>query len=238
METWIEQLARPKPNLLRYPDRRSVYWLDELPPKRTGSGTKFELTPRWSNLCKSKKSFLGFEQIRVSPIWVVSEGALKAHASDRLCSLARPRPHAAGWQPDRPLLAPLTSVVQNVEVTPRICQLAQPKRRLDVEASTLPKTSLASRKPPKASPRIELLATPKHDHPKYAGERPLSWRVPGAARRAAASDRVLELSHPKERKALFEGYDPYVVSQAARSASPSPRLRALCLPLPRKCKTK
>uniref|UniRef100_A0A3B4YM73 Sperm microtubule associated protein 2 n=1 Tax=Seriola lalandi dorsalis TaxID=1841481 RepID=A0A3B4YM73_SERLL len=152
MATQTHQLAQPKPNRLRYPDR-SVYWLDELPPEKTGSTTK-----------------------------IVSEWALRAVPSKRLHSLAQPRVPAVGWQPDRQLLAP-----------------------------------------------------PKHDHPKFEGERSVCWPVSRAARSHVASHRLLELSTPKERKALFEGYNPYVVSRAARSASPSPRIQQLCVPLPRKC---
>ncbi|XP_056151390.1 sperm microtubule associated protein 2 [Lampris incognitus] len=198
MASRTEQLSQPKPNLLRHVDRRSVYWRDELPPKRTGCSTSFELTPRWSQLSRSKTTQPGFDHIRDSPIWVVSKGALHAHASHRLCALALPRCPAAGWQPDRPILASVSST------------------------KALLKTKQA----------------PKHEHPMYSRERPMSWHIPRAARNAVASKRVVELSCPKERKALFEGYNPYIVSQAARSAQPSPRLQELCLPLPRKCKLK
>lgn len=47
--------------------------------------------------------------LRHSPIWKVSEGALKAVASSRVCSLAVPRAPAAGWQPDRTLLIPVSN---------------------------------------------------------------------------------------------------------------------------------
>ncbi|XP_044023294.1 theg spermatid protein isoform X2 [Siniperca chuatsi] len=270
MATRTQKLAQPKPNRLRYPDRRSVYWLDKLPPEKTGSTTKIELTPCWSELCRSKKfytqvthlfissSHLTFHVFlsssflllylllpplpvccsfpRLSPIWEVSEWALRAVASDRLCSLAQPRALAAGWQPNHPLLAPLNRATQTAVATTRICQLAQPKRRLFLEGSghkskPVPVTHI----PCKASAHIELLATPKHDHPKFKGERSVCWPVSRAARNYTASQRLLELSSPKERKALFEGYDPYIVSWAARSASPSPRIQQLCLPLPRKC---
>lgn len=82
---------------------------------------------------------------------------------------------------------------------------------------------------------IFVLTAPKHDHPMFEGERLVSWLVSRAARNYVPSQRLLELSSPKERKALFEGYDPYIVSRAARSASASPRIQKLCLPLPRKC---
>ncbi|XP_031703921.1 sperm microtubule associated protein 2 isoform X1 [Anarrhichthys ocellatus] len=233
MATQTHKLAQPKPNRLRHPDRRSVYFLDRLPPEKTGSTTRTELTPRWSELCRSKRFYT---QVTLSPIWEVSEWALRAVPSDRLCSLAQPRPPAAGWQQERPLLARLNRVTQTAVATSRICQLAQPKTRPVLEGFGPKSKAVAmTHIPCKASAHIELLATPKHDHPKFEGERSVCWSVSREARNFVASQRLLELSSPKERSALFEGYDPYVVSQAARSASPSPRIRQLCLPLPRKC---
>ncbi|XP_040917213.1 theg spermatid protein [Toxotes jaculatrix] len=236
MATQTQKLAEPKPNRLRYSDRRSVYWLDKLPPEKTGSTTKIELTPRWSELCRSKKLYT---QVILSPIWEVSEWALRAVPSKRLCSLAQPRAPAADWEPDRSLLAPLSRATQTAVASARICQLAQPKRRQVLEGSgTKSKPVPMTHLPCKASAHIELLSTPKHDHPKFEGERSVYWPVSRGARHHVASQRLLELSSPKERKALFEGYDPYIVSRAARSASPSPRIQQLCLPLPRKCSSK
>ncbi|XP_038584990.1 theg spermatid protein [Micropterus salmoides] len=233
MATWTEKLSQPKPNRLRYPDRRSVYWLDKLPPEKTGSTNKTELTPRWSELCRSKKFYT---QVALSPIWEVSEWALRAVASNRLCSLAQPQAPTVVWQPNRPPLVPLNRATQTAVATTRICQLAQPKQRLVHQGSghkskPVPMIHL----PCKASAHIELLATPKHDHPKFEGERSVCWLVSKAARNYSASKRIHELSSPKDRKVPFEGYDPYIVSQAARSASPSPRILQLCLPMPRKC---
>ncbi|XP_067470717.1 sperm microtubule associated protein 2 isoform X2 [Thunnus thynnus] len=236
MATRTQQLAQAKPNRLRYPDRRSVYWLDKLPPEKTGPTTEIELTPRWSELCRNKKFYA---QVTLSPVWEVSEWALRAVPSERLCRLAQPRAPAVGWQSDRPLLFPLSRATQTAVATSRICQLAQPKRKQVLGSSghkpkPVPMTHMACR----ASAHIELLATPKNDHPKFEGERSVCWPVSRASRNFIASQRLLELSGPKERKALFEGYDPYIISRAARSASPSPRIQQLCLPLPRKCSSK
>nr|XP_023996318.1 testicular haploid expressed gene protein-like [Salvelinus alpinus] len=92
--------------------------------------------------------------------------------------------------------------------------------------------------PAATSSRLQLLAIPKSVHPQYAQDRPVIWPVPGPVRKAVASERVQVLSRPNQRKALFQGYNPYTVTLAARSASASPRLQELCLPLPRKCKGK
>ncbi|XP_055785817.1 testicular haploid expressed gene protein-like isoform X1 [Salvelinus fontinalis] len=238
MATRMVQLAQPKPNLLRFPDRRSVYWLDELPPERNGSTTTFELTPHWSQLCGRKRLHSGFEQSRSSPQWEVSVAALSAYPSNRVCSLALPRLPTVGWEPDRPLLASLSRAVQTAVASPRVCQLACPKRRQGLYSPHSSKTSLAPPHPAATSSRLQLLALPKSDHPQYAQDRPVSWPVPGPVRKAVASERVQVLSQPNQRKALFQGYNPYTVTLAARSASASPRLQELCLPLPRKCKGK
>ncbi|XP_035024542.2 theg spermatid protein [Hippoglossus stenolepis] len=236
MATRTHKLAQPKANRLSYPDRRSVYWLDELPPERTGPHTKIHLTPRWSELCRSKKLHT---QVTLSPIWEVSEWALRAVPSKRLCSLAQPRAPAAGWEPERPLLVPLNRATQTAVATARVSQLAQPKRRQAQENSGHKSKPVSmTHLPCRASAHTELLSTPKHEHPGFAGGRSVCWPISRAARSYVAGERLLELSVPKARKALFEGYDPYIVSRAARSASPSPRIQELSLPLPRKCSSK
>uniref|UniRef100_A0A8D3DKZ5 Sperm microtubule associated protein 2 n=1 Tax=Scophthalmus maximus TaxID=52904 RepID=A0A8D3DKZ5_SCOMX len=237
MATRTNRLAQPKPNRLVYPNRRSVYWLDELPPERTGTTTKIQLTSRWSELCCSKKLHT---PVTFSPMWEVSELALRAVPSERLCRLAQPRVPAAGWQPDRPLLTALNRATQTAAATARLCQLAQPKRRHHPEnpGHRWQPAPAVTHLPYKASAHMELLSTPKHESPRFEGERAVCWPVSKAARSCVASRRLLELSAPKERRPLFEGYDPYVVSRAARSAGPSPRIQQLSLPLPRKCSSR
>ncbi|XP_014005889.1 uncharacterized protein isoform X2 [Salmo salar] len=150
MATRMVQLAQPKPNLLRFPDRRSVYWLDELPPERNGSTTALELTPHWSQLCGRKRLNSGFEQSRSSPQWEVSVAALSAYPSNRVCYLALPRLPTVGWEPDRPLLA------STAVASPRVCQLACPKWRQGLYS---PKTSLAPPHPAATSSQLQLLAS-------------------------------------------------------------------------------
>ncbi|XP_029350198.1 testicular haploid expressed gene protein [Echeneis naucrates] len=218
------------------PVSRSVYWLDNLPHEKIESTAKAEFTPRWSELCKSKKLYT---EVTRSPVWEVSEWALRAVPSKHLCSLAQPRVPPVNWQPDRQLLAPLSRATLRAVTTSRICQLAQPKKRqIPEDSPRKSKPEPMSRLPHKSSAHIELLSTPKHNHPKFEGGRSMCWPVSRAARNYIASQRLVELSLPKERKALFEGYNPYVVSRSARSASPSPRIQQLCLPLPRKCSSK
>ncbi|KAL7842346.1 hypothetical protein SRHO_G00240350 [Serrasalmus rhombeus] len=209
MATRIDQLARPKPNLLKFPDRRSVYWLDELPPSSNSSSTAFDLTPRWSKLAESKKLIPHFEDNRQSP----------------------------GWKPDRPLLPTVSVAVRTAKANAWICQLARP-RKMRAAMTQLCSSEISPSVPSlaKPSPRTHLLATPKQDHPQYCPDRPVSWPVAKPALEAVASERLQVLATPRLRKPLFEGFDPYRVSSAARAATASPRLQELALPPARRCR--
>ncbi|KAK2868410.1 hypothetical protein Q7C36_000281 [Tachysurus vachellii] len=227
MATRREHLARPKPNLLKFPDRRSVYWLDELPVMSKRS-TAFELTSRWSQLSEWKKISTRYEDNRKAPEWKVRASALKAHPSERVCSLARP-----------PSACSRMGVRTEAKASARICQLAQPKK------TTMALTSFNSTNnylalPPQAKPssRIHLLAVPKKEHPHYHPDRPVSSHVPKSVLKAVASERLHTLARPKPRKPLFEGFDPYKVSSAACAATASPRIQELSLPPARRCRMK
>ncbi|XP_066551700.1 sperm microtubule associated protein 2 [Amia ocellicauda] len=237
MAVRIEQLSRPKPNLLKYPDRRSVYWLDELPPA-TGRPTSFTLSPWLAQLCHHRGVSHCFQEHRSSPVWTVSAAALTASPSDRLCALAQPRPPSQDWTPDRPLLATVSLAVRSAVPSARLCQLARPKRlaalppRDHQDPLTFdPKLSLA------ASPRIELLATPKSEHRDFLQDRPVQWPVGGSALEGVPSERVLVLARPRAR-GKAGAHDPYRVSEAALRACASPRTAELSTPLPRKQRQK
>uniref|UniRef100_A0A8C2A273 Theg spermatid protein n=1 Tax=Cyprinus carpio TaxID=7962 RepID=A0A8C2A273_CYPCA len=237
MPSRIEQLSRPKPNLLKFPDRCSVYWLDELPTRSKNTTTAFELTPRLEQLAQSKESSRLIEESSRSPEWMISAAALKARPSERVCSLALPRMPADGWQPERPLLATLSVAVKNAKPSPRICHLAQPKQvKTLLTYCSVDSSAHSISVPNTPSSRILQLASPKQVHAQHSLARPVSWPVPDHVLKAVASERLQKLARPKTRQALFEGYDPYRVSPAARAATASPRLLELSLPLPRKCK--
>ncbi|GAA6098745.1 theg spermatid protein [Tachysurus ichikawai] len=239
MATRSEHLARPNPNLLKFPDRRSVYWLDELPVMSKCS-TAFELTSRWSQLSEWKKISTRYEDNREAPEWKVRASALKSHPSERVCSLARPRQPAVGWQPDRTLSPTLsTGVRTEAKASARICQLAQPKKTI-MALTSFNSTNNYLTLPPQAKPssRIHLLAVPKKEHPHYHPDRPVSTHVPKSVLKAVASERLHTLARPKPRKPLFEGFDPYEVSSAARAATASPRIQELSLPPARRCRMK
>ncbi|XP_057190674.1 testicular haploid expressed gene protein-like [Triplophysa rosa] len=133
----------------------------------------------------------------------------------------------------------LSVAVQTVRASPRICQLAQPKRMKMMLNGFSAESSGHTVTVPTAtpSPRLLQLASPKQVHPQHALDRPVSWPIPNHILKTSASERLRLLARPKTRQALFEAYDPYSVSPAARAATASPRLLELSLPLPRKCKT-
>ncbi|XP_026875490.2 theg spermatid protein [Electrophorus electricus] len=157
----IDRLAQPKPNLLKFPDRCSVYWLDKLPAKSNSPATTFDLTPRWFRLSESKKC-PSFENNSRSPEWKVSGAALKACPSDRISALALPRLPAAGCQPDRPLLPTTSLAMRTTRVSARICQLACPNknRRMLTHSCSSSETSQAAPQKTLPSLRTLLLATP------------------------------------------------------------------------------
>ncbi|XP_053507947.1 theg spermatid protein [Ictalurus furcatus] len=240
MATRIERLARPNPNLLKFPDRRSVYWLDELPAKSERPTTVFELTSRWSQPSERKKISTHYEDNRESPEWKVGAATLKASPSERVCSLARPRQPAVGWQPDRPLLTTYGMGVRTIaKASPRICQLAQPKKSRMPLTPAFNSTNSCLTLLPQAKPssHIHLLAIPKKEHPHYRPNQPVSSHVPRSVLEAVASERLQVLAIPKPRKTLFEGFDPYKVSLAARVATASPRIQELSQPPARRCRT-
>ncbi|KAF7692508.1 theg spermatid protein [Silurus meridionalis] len=195
------------------------------------------MTTRIEYLARPKPNFLRLPD-RESPEWKVSAAALKACPSERLCFLAEPRQVAPGWQPDRPLSPTLGMGMRRIaEASPRICQLAVPKK---IWAPSYEKTNFTLKNPSKAEPssRILLLAVPKKEHQDFVPNRPLSWHVAKSVLVAVASERLLELAVPKSRKPLFDECNPYKVSPAALSATASPRILELSLPSPRWCRTK
>ncbi|XP_018586412.1 sperm microtubule associated protein 2 [Scleropages formosus] len=236
MTSRIERLAKPKPNLLKHPDSRSVYWLDELPPRKRGTTTAFAMTPRLSQLAQGKRLHPSFQGIRPSPVWRVSAAALRASPSERVRHLAMPRVPAEGWHPDRPLLATVRKAVLTAVPTPHICQLSQPKKLATLPPQNAHALPAGGPQPARVSSHISILAAPKSLHPEYQADRPVLWSVPTSARRAAPSERVRVLAQPKVTMALCEDRDPYRISRAALRAVASPRVEELSAPLPRKCR--
>ncbi|XP_033903762.3 testicular haploid expressed gene protein-like [Acipenser ruthenus] len=244
METRIDVLAKPKKNFLKFPDRHSVYWLDNMPSQR--AATTSVLTPRLSELSQFKALNTKYSEDRRSPIWTVSAAALKSTATKRLEELAQPKAVSQEWEPQRFVYSVVSEAVKSAVPSPRILQLARPKRRYPPVArdsliwspeqgiSIVTEAACSA----VATPRLQDLATAKKVHPLFLPEKPTAWPVPESAMKVVASDRVHMLAKPKVRKGIFEGYDPYLVTETAKQAQASLRVLELSTPLPRKVRHK
>ncbi|RXM94784.1 Mesoderm induction early response protein 2 [Acipenser ruthenus] len=140
----------------------------------------------------------------------------------------------------------VSEAVKSAVPSPRILQLARPKRRYPPVAresliwspeqgiSIVTEAACSA----VATPRLQDLATAKKVHPLFLPEKPTAWPVPESAMKVVASDRVHMLAKPKVQKGIFEGYDPYLVTETAKQAQASPRVLELSMPLPRKVRHK
>ncbi|XP_072260851.1 sperm microtubule associated protein 2 isoform X2 [Pyxicephalus adspersus] len=196
------------------------------------------LESRLDNLARPKVNFLKYKD-RASPIWPVSSRALQAVPSLRVEKLAEPKSVSQHWMEDRSVYTTVTEGAKIASASARIIELARPKNCANNEIPNTPKSylnededkeSLRSNKSVTASARTEALAAPKTEHPQYQHDLPVLRNVPAAALHIQASDRVCQLAKPKIRKHIFEGYDPYRISPAAKNAEASPRITELCTP--------
>lgn len=125
----------------------------------------------------------------------------------------------------------------------RIEQLSQPKMREDrygvteTEWGQYNPVSMAAMRA-NHTERIETLANAKGYHQKFQGERPVQWQVENSALNAIATIRLQQLARPRSRTMINDDFDPYKISPSAKRARCTPRLDELCVPLPRKCRTK
>ena len=92
---------------------------------------------------------------------------------------------------------------------------------------------------PSPSARVLNLAEPKAVSESYVPPR-LDHSVSKEAMSYTATERIGQLSRPKNKHLETEDYDPktYSVSRSALMAQASPRLTELATPLPRKVRTK
>ncbi|XP_075707236.1 sperm microtubule associated protein 2 [Rhinoderma darwinii] len=191
------------------------------------------LTARQNELAQPKTLNKMHKEDRSSPIWPVKTSALHVVPSPRLEKLAQAKSYSQEWLEDRPVYSMVTEAAKRASASPRTVQLAKPK---DCAAHTLPSTPTNhkvegnSEKVVAPTARTEALAVPKMEHPQYQHDLTVQWHVPASALKTQASDKVCQLAKPKTRKAIFEGYDPYRISPAAKHADASPRIIELCAP--------
>ncbi|XP_072175851.1 uncharacterized protein [Diadema setosum] len=242
----IDVLAHPKQLPPGYrEDRRSVYWVDK-PPLMPGpeGTTKFDVT-QWVDGLSKHKSYSRYVSDRPSPKWPVSKAAQKADASARVEALAQPKNWANYFTLHRPIMTTVSEAAKNAAPSARIEQLAMPKTyqplkikeswefdcyRWDNEITDAAKNA-------RCSERLEALAEPKSLHNHFRFAKPIRWKTEDSALKAIATLRLQQLARPKSR-GKSEQFDPYKVSTAAIHGRPTPRIEELCMPIPRKVRTK
>lgn len=92
---------------------------------------------------------------------------------------------------------------------------------------------------PTASTRVLALAEPKPLHDRYKPPR-LDFSVSKEAQNCTPTERVIQLSRPRNKHPEAEDYDAmaYTVSRSALKAVSSPRINELASPIPRKIRVK
>ncbi|XP_034323213.2 sperm microtubule associated protein 2 isoform X2 [Magallana gigas] len=242
-------------------DRRSVYWVDRLPPtagphgtteiryvRRTTSDTEAIASARVQELSKHRTpNQHGWRGDRPTPIWGVSEGAQKVDAGPRLVSLSQHKEPHPQYLFDRTAYMTVNEGAKKANPSERLDVLSKPRDRRDRDkfgVITL-ETSwgqynpvLPAAKTAQCTPHVEALAEPKKYHPRFAGEKPVQWDVNESALKAIANLRLQQLSRPRSRTMIKDDYDPYRVTLAARRAHATPRIDELCVPIPRKVRPK
>ena len=189
-----------------------------------------------------------FSPYRPSPIWLVSNAALKGKASDRVETLSAPKQHHKDFKPNKPVYSIVSDAAKNARANDRLETLAKPKQYQELPIkpdscwdysewqSDVPKGALNH----DATGRTLQLSMPKILHKDYKETRPVIWQVTPASRKALPSIRVQQLARPKSRSQYKEDYDSscWKVSSSAKNARATPRIEELSLPIPRKIKQK
>ncbi|XP_068090174.1 sperm microtubule associated protein 2 [Hyperolius riggenbachi] len=225
----LDILAQPKVNYLKYPDRPSVYWQDK-PNMSFSSG----LSERQEELAKPKQVNNMFIQDRPSPIWPVKSSALVVVPSPRVEELAQAKPVSQYWVEDRSAYSVVTEGAKKAFASARVAELAMPKNCMDRSVPSTPNSMEEEEESPTSknmvacTARIEALAVSKTEHPHFQHDLPVQRAVSASALHSQASDRVCQLAKARIRKSLFEGYDPYRISPAAKHVEASPRIIELC----------
>ncbi|XP_053321487.1 testicular haploid expressed gene protein [Spea bombifrons] len=228
----MDYLARPKTDFLRHQNRPSVYW-----PMKPQLMTVCGLSKRQEELAHPKSVHNNYKQDRPSPIWPIKASSLTAVPSPRIKQLAQAKGVSVEWQEDRSVYSIVSEGAKRASATHRIIQLSMPRQSSTEAPPRTPNIhqlkregSATSEKRMAPTARTEALAVPKTEHHQFQHDLPIERKVPASALHAQASDRICQLAKPRIRKAIFEGYDPYKISPAAKNADASPRVLELSTP--------
>ncbi|KAF6031867.1 THEG [Bugula neritina] len=167
-------------------------------------------------------------------------------ASPRVVTLSAHKNASYEYQYDRDLP---TKASETSEASARVGELARSKTELWEKKGGWPNTKMfyevlpqpvsQSARKAVATPRVEALAEHKKVPATFRPERPVRWDIEEQALTVNASLRVCQLARPKSRSMIKDdGWDPYIVSKAARYAQITPRVEELAAPLPRKQRSK
>lgn len=245
----IAQLACYKkldPNFVE--DRRSVYWTDG--PIRVQG--KHKHTDRQKVLAFPKLPHKKYQGDRPSPIWTVSNSAMRARVSNRVKALSCPKLPHIKWQQDKPVQTVIQKRSLVGKPTQRVITLSQPKdfdpRYINPSISLENLGALTNYKEKHPAEEqvpdwVDRLAASKPTPKGYRADRPIRWVVHQKTRETTASDRVDALSKirrvgKRSGPDVNEVEDPYAVSAAAKRATASARVTELSTPIPRKVRQK
>ena len=173
---------------------------------------------------------------RCSPIWHVSEAAMRCDDRPRTASLATPKRLHPQYEPSGPIISIVTDGVKSYQATPQIELLATPKKKLDgpfrdpvwIVSKAAMQTS--------PSPRVMELAKSKRLVEGYQPSRSAIWRVTSGAKTAVASKRMTELATPIVRETMDHvqfNPDAFFVKENAKKAKASARIEELAQPIVR-----
>ncbi|XP_052765498.1 testicular haploid expressed gene protein-like isoform X2 [Mya arenaria] len=244
-ESRINALSRPKQVPSGFlEDRRSVYWVDYVPP---GPGpdnvTRIIATPRVQALAQHRAPHASWKGDRPTPMWAVSDDAKNAPTTERIRALSRHKTVHMDHKLERSPYMMVNDGAKNASPSQRIEQLAVPKSRrerfgiYETEWGQFNPVSEAAMKATH-SERIETLAQSKDYHKEFKDERPIQWTVGNSALNAIATLRLQQMARPRSRTMIKDDFDPYKISPSAKRARCTPRVEELCVPIPRKVKSK
>ncbi|XP_074617582.1 uncharacterized protein LOC141876735 [Acropora palmata] len=175
--------------------------------------------------------FRDFSIGRSSPIWKVSNAALKASPNERLIHLSQPKRFHADYEPCRPVQTDISIAAQKASPTERTEQLSLPKQRPDIVERewTITRGALSTR----ASKRMQELAQAKGVPLGYTPDKTRVWEVSKGALKAKPSKRLDDLALPIKREIAtnLPNPDAFEVKKAAQNARCSERVAELAQPI-------
>ena len=183
------------------------------------------------NYRKQYNVFRDFTIGRSSPVWNVSNAAMKASPSERLVYLSQHKKFHTDYKPCRPVQTTVSLAAQKASASERIENLSVAKKRPTIVEREwiIKKGALTSR----ASQRVQELSHSKGVPLGFTPDKVEVWQVSKAALKAKPSKRIDDLALPIKREiaANLPNPDAFEVSKAAQKARCSDRLAELAQPI-------